>query len=62
MGEDGSTPALCGRDPTWPPPGLSQAQQLKHNAREGTTEKGNDLLCQLFNSIHIRMDISAIGS
>lgn len=30
MGEDGSTPALSRRDPTWPPPGPAQAQLLKH--------------------------------
>lgn len=41
MGEDGSTPALCGRDSTWPPPGPAQAQLLKHHAEEGKT--GGDL-------------------
>ncbi len=54
-GEDGSTPALCGRNPTWPPPGPAQAQLLKHYARECKKKRGNDLTRGSFNIIHIRL-------
>ena len=58
-GEDGSTPALSGRDPTWPPLGPSQAQLLKHDARERGNNRGEkyDLICLISNSVNIRIDM-----